>query len=113
RKPLRSRPRKCTISSSTDIAVVTRPLRRFFRITLGRLLHAIPQPCRTPAILNSVDPALVGLFGNKIETKLFANNASKKAAHRMLLPFRGRHDCGNSCARWRTQHRKNAGVLGV
>src|ERR1700738_90890 len=101
------------ISSSTDVSVVTRPLRRFFRIASGRLLHAIGSPGRSLAILDSVDPALVGRFGNKIETELLANNAGKKAAHRMLLPFRGRHDRGDRSTGWRPQDRKNAGVLGV
>src|SRR6202023_3933839 len=94
RKPLRSRPRKCTISSSTDVSVVTRPLRRFSRIASGRLLHAIGSPGRSLAILDTVDPAFVGLFGNKIETEFLPNNARKKAAHRMLLPFRNRHAGG-------------------
>src|SRR5258708_39640430 len=101
------------IALSTDVSVVTRPLRRFFRIASGRLLHAIGSPGRSLAILDSVDPALVGLFGNKIQTKLLANYTGKKAAHRMLLPFRGRHDRGDRSAGWRPQHRKNAGVLGV
>src|SRR6266404_4164725 len=59
RRPLRSRPRRCAISSSTDISVVTRPLRRFSRIASGRLPHAIGSPGRSLAILDSVDPALV------------------------------------------------------
>src|ERR1700680_2764049 len=86
RRPLRSRPRKCTISSSTDVSVVTRPLRRFFRIALGRLLHAIGSPGRSLAILDPVHPALVGQFGNEIQTELLADHTGEKAAHRMLLP---------------------------
>src|SRR5712672_650977 len=35
----------------------------------GRLLHAIGSPGRSLAILDSVDPALVGRFGNQIETE--------------------------------------------
>src|SRR5258708_21282539 len=77
RRPLRSRPRKCTISSSTDVSVVTRPLRRFFRIASRRLLHAIGSPRRSLAILDSVDPALFGFFGNK------NNKASSGAADRV------------------------------
>src|SRR5467141_1064165 len=95
RRPLRSRPRKCTMSSSTEVLVAARPLRRLSRIALGRLLHAIRSPGRSLAILDTVDPALVGLFGNKIETELLADHAGEKAAQRMLLPFRGRHDRGD------------------
>src|SRR6202022_2841232 len=113
RRPLRSRPRRWAISSSTDVLAVTRPLRRFFRIASGRLLHAIGSPGRSLAILDSVDPALVGLFGNKIQTKFLTDHAGKKAAHRMLLPFGGRHDRGDRSAGWRPQHRKNAAMLGV
>jgi hypothetical protein len=47
-------------------------------------------PGRSLAILDSVDPAFVGLFGNKIQTELLANHTGKKTAHRMLLPHRGR-----------------------
>src|ERR1700690_4064240 len=79
RRPLRSRPRKCTISSSTDVLVVTEPLRRFSRIASGRLLHG-----RRLAILDSVDPAVVSLFGDEIKAKLFADDTGEKAAHRML-----------------------------
>src|SRR6202048_3443167 len=79
----------------------------------SRLLGAIRSPGRSLAILDSVDPALVGRFGNKIQTEFLANNARKKAAHRMLLPFSCSHDRGDRSAGWRPQHRKNAGVLGV
>src|SRR5712671_2166024 len=92
RRPLRSRPRKCTISSSMEVLAVARPLRCIFDIASGRLLHAIGRPGRSLAILDSVDPALVGLFGNKIQTEFFADHAGEKAAHRMLLPFSCSHD---------------------
>src|SRR5439155_20745109 len=105
RKPLRSRPRKWAISSSTDVSVGTRRLRRFFCIVSGRLLHAIGSPGPSLAILDSVDPALVGLFGNKIETELLANHAGEKTAHRMLLPFRGGHDRGDRSTGGCPQHR--------
>src|SRR6266436_6860671 len=113
RRPLRSRPRKCTISSSMEVLAVARPLRRIFDIASGRLLRAIGSPGRSLAILDSVDPTLVCRFRNKIETELLANNTGEKAAHRMLLPFGGRHDSGEPSTGWRSQHRKNAGVLGV
>src|SRR5258708_29273280 len=47
------------IALSTDVSVGARPLRRFFRIASGRLLHAIGSPGRSLAILDSVDPALL------------------------------------------------------
>ncbi len=96
-----------------EVLAVARPLRRIFDIASGRLLRAIGSPGRSLAILDSVDPTLVCRFRNKIETELLANNAGKKAAHRMLLPFGGRHDSGDRSTGWRSQHRKNAGVLGV
>ena len=96
-----------------EVLAVARPLRRFFRIASGRLLHAIRSPGRSLTILDSVDPALVRRFGNQIETEFLANNAGKKAAHRMLLPFSCHHDSGDRSTGWRPQHRKNAGVLGV
>src|ERR1700737_1416498 len=101
------------ISSSMEVLVGARPLRRFSRIASGRLLHAVRSPGRCLTILDSVDPALVRRFGNKIETKFLANNAGEKAAYRMLLPFRGRHDRSDRSTGWCPQHRKNAGVLGV
>ena len=55
----------------------------------------VRQRGRSLAILDAVDSAFVGLFGNQIETELLADNASKKAAHGMRLPFRCRHDSGN------------------
>src|SRR5258708_29499658 len=113
RRPLRSRPRKCTISSSTDVSVVTRPLRRFFRIASGRLLHAVRGPGRSLAILDSVDPAFVGLFGNKIQTEFLADYTGEKTAHGVLLPFGGRHDRSNRSTGWCPRHRKNASVLSV
>src|SRR5260370_3561054 len=96
-----------------EVLAVARPLRCIFDIASGRLLRAIGSPGRSLAILDSVDPALVGRFGNKIQTELLANNTGKKTAHRMLLPFRCCHDrCDRSSSRT-PQHRKNAGVLGV
>src|SRR5258707_7261788 len=90
-----------------------RPLRRFSRIASGRLLHAIGRPGRSLTILDSVDPAPVGLFGNKTETELLADHTGEKTAYRMLLPFCSHRDGGDRSAGWRPQHRKNAGVLGV
>src|SRR4051794_15841113 len=87
-----------------------RPLRGFFCIASGRLLHAIG---RHGPILDSVDTTLVRRFGNKIQTEFLAHHAGKKAADRMLLPFSCSHDSGDRSTGWRPQHRKNAGVLGV
>src|SRR5260370_32332185 len=96
-----------------EVLAVARPLRCIFDIASGRLLHAIRSPGRSLAILDSVDPALVRRFGNKIETEFLADHTGEKTAHRMLLPFRDRHDSGDRSSGWRPQHRKNAGVLGV
>src|SRR5260370_17079059 len=112
RRPLRSRPRKCTISSSTDVSVVTRPLRRFSRIASGRRLHAIRSPGRRLTILDTIDPALVGLFGNQIETELLANHTGEKTAHRMLLPFSCCHESADCSAAWGPHHPTNPAVLG-
>src|SRR6267378_3818527 len=104
RSPLRSRPRRCAISSSTEFLVEVRPLLRFFRIASGRLLHR--SYGRTFAILNAINPALVGHFGNEIEAKLFANDTGEEAAYRMLLPFSRSHYGSDSCATRRPQHRE-------
>src|SRR5260370_11317894 len=74
----------------------------------GRLLRAIRSPGRSLAILDSVDPALVGQFGNKIQTEFPADDTGEKTAYRMLLPFRGRHDGGDRSTCGRPQHRENA-----
>src|SRR5258708_37151767 len=101
------------ISSSMEVLVGARPLRRFSRIASGRLLHAIRSPGRRLTILDSVDPALVRRLGNKIQTEFLADHTGEKTAHRMLLPFSCRHDSGDRSTGWCPQHRKNAGVLSV
>src|SRR5260370_36756243 len=107
----RKRSRKCAILSSIDGSVVVRPLRRFCPIASGRLLHAIRGSGRSFAILDSVDSALVRRFGNKIQTEFLADYAGEKTAHRVLLPFRRRHDRGDRSTGLRPPHCKNAGVL--
>src|ERR1700712_1177282 len=77
RSPLRSRPRRCAISSSTEVLVVVRPLRRFSSIASCRQLHATGG--RALSFLDAIYPAFVVLFGNKIETELLANDSSKEA----------------------------------
>src|SRR5258707_15227095 len=96
-----------------EVLAVARPLRCIFDIASGRLLRAIGSPGRSLAILDSVDPALVGLFGNEIETELLTDHTGKKKAHRMLLPCRGCHDRCDRSSGGTPQHRKNAAVLGV
>src|SRR5258707_13079653 len=96
-----------------DDLAVARPLRRFFCIASGRLLHAIGSPGRSLAILDSVDPALIRRFGNKIETELLADHTGEKTAHRMLLPFSGSHDRADRSTGWPPQPRKNAAGPGV
>src|ERR1700730_4677634 len=96
-----------------EVLVETRPRRRFSNIALSRLLHAIDGGGRSLSILDAVDPTFVGLFGNQIETELLADDASKKAAHRMLLPISGCHECSDRRSRRRPQHRNDAGVLGI
>ena len=78
-----------------EVLVEARPLRRFSNIASSRLLHAIDGGGRSLSILDAVDPAFVGLFGNQIETELLADHTSEKAAHRMLLPISGGHDCSD------------------
>src|SRR3954451_7927643 len=79
RRPLRSRPRKCAISISTDASVGGALLRRFSGIGSGRLLHAPGGPGRSVAVLNSIDPTLVRGFRNEIETKLLTHHTGEKA----------------------------------
>src|ERR1700682_5696685 len=84
--------------------------------TATLLLHRIRPPVwpgRSLTVLDAIYPALVRRFGYKIQTEFLAHNAGEEAAHRMLLPFRGRHDSGDRRASRRPQHRKNAGVLSI
>src|SRR6185437_5611371 len=111
--PLMSRPRKCAISSPMDVLADTRPLRRFSGIGSGRLLHAVASGDRGFSILDAVDPPFFGYLRNKIETELLANDAGKKAAHRVLLPFRCSHDGNNCCTARCPQHVDDASVLGA
>jgi hypothetical protein len=78
---LRSRPRKCAISSSMEVLVEVRPLRRFSLIESRRLLRSRGSDGGSPSILDAVDTAFVSLFGNQIEAELFAYNTREKAAH--------------------------------
>src|SRR5260370_40291801 len=113
RSPPRSRPRKCAVSSSIDVLVEARPLRRFLCIASGRLLGPVRSCGRSSAILDTIHPTLVGLLGNEIETELLANHTGKKAAHRMLLPIRYSHDrCDGSTSRL-PQHCDDSGVFGI
>jgi hypothetical protein len=75
-----------------EVLVGARPLRRFSNIGSRRLLRAIDGGGRSVPILDAVDPAFVGLFGDQVETELLANDTSEKAPHRMLLPTCGGHD---------------------
>src|SRR5260370_27067906 len=81
RSPLRSRPRKCAISSSTDVLVEARPLRRFFCIGSGCLFSPVRDGRRSLTILDAIHPTLIGLFGNKVEPEFLADDTGKKAAH--------------------------------
>ena len=67
-----------------EVLVETRTLRRFSNIASRRDVGR-----RSLSILDAVEPAFVGLFGNQIETELLADNTSEKSAHRMLLPMSG------------------------
>src|SRR5258708_32504721 len=95
------------------VLVATRPLRRFSRIASGRLLHAIGRPGRSLTILVSVDPAPVGLFGNKIETELLADHTGEKTAYRRLLPFCGHRAGGGRSAGMGPRHPKSAAERAV
>src|SRR5712671_1352052 len=50
------------ISSSTDVLVEARPLRRFFCIASARLFGSVRSYRRSFAILDAIDPTLVSLL---------------------------------------------------
>jgi hypothetical protein len=74
------------------VLVEVRPMRRFCSITSRRLLGVVRGSGRSRSIFDTIDPAFVGRFRNQIETELLADDASKKASHRVLLPFRRSHN---------------------
>src|SRR5258708_10508684 len=82
RSPPRSRPRRCAISSSTDILVEARPLRRFFCIASGRLFGPVRSCRRSFDILDAIDPTLVRLLRDKVEAELLTDDTGKEAADR-------------------------------
>src|SRR5258705_4634399 len=89
-----------------EILVEIRTLRRFSNIASRRDVGG-----RSLSILDAVDPAFVGLFGNQIETELLADNTSEKSAHRMLLPMSGGHDRSDRRSPPGAQHRDDKGGL--
>src|SRR5258706_8631308 len=74
RNPLRSRPRRCTISSSTDVLVEARPPRRFFCIASGRLFSPVCGCRRSFAVPDAIDPTRVSLLRDKVEPEFFADD---------------------------------------
>src|SRR6185312_15970662 len=101
-----SRSRRCATSPSTEVMAV---LRRFGCMALRGLIRG---RC-TFAFLDVIDPAVIRFLRNEIEAKLLADDASKKAADRMMLPLGRGHHGRDRRARWGTQHRDDAGVLCV
>src|ERR1700709_2181499 len=75
RSPLRSRPRRCAISSPMEALVEARPVRRFCIITSRLLLRAVGGGGRSLSILDAINPAFVGQFRNQIEIELLADDA--------------------------------------
>src|SRR5258705_12921015 len=91
-----------------EVLVEIRTRRRFSNIVSRRNVGR-----RSLSILDAVDPAFVGLFGNQIETELLADNTSEKSAHRMLLPMSGGHDRTDRRSPPGPQHCDDTGVLGI
>src|ERR1700682_1140826 len=106
-------PRKCAISSSTDVLVEARPLRRFFCIASGRLFGPANGCRRSLTVLDAIDPTFVSLLRDKVEPEFLADDTGQKAPHRMLLPFRCGDERRDRCARGRPQHRNDASVFGA
>src|SRR5258708_23700100 len=74
------------------------------------------QTCALPiclTVLNAINSTFVCLFGNKIQTELFADDPRKKTAHRMLLPISCNHDSSDRCAGGRSKHCNDASKFGV
>src|SRR5258705_13127732 len=84
RNPPRSRPRRCAISSSRDVLVEARPLRRFFCIASGRLFGPVRSGRRSFAILDAIDSTFVGFLLNKVEPEFLAEDTGKKTPDRIL-----------------------------
>src|SRR5260370_37952710 len=91
-----------------EVLVETRTLRRFSSIASRRDVGR-----RSLSILDAVDPAFVGPFGNQIETELLADNTSEKSAHRMLLPMSGGPDRSQRRSPRGPQRFDDTGALGV
>jgi len=97
--PLRSRPRRCAISSSTDALVARRATDLARPIASRRLLRRRPSPGL--AIFNAVHPPTVTGLGHQIQVKLLADHTCQgKPAYRVLLPSCCRHHRRNSRSRW-------------
>src|SRR5260370_999532 len=90
------------------VLVETRTLRRLSNIASRRDVGR-----RSLSILDAVEPAFVGLFGNQIETELLADNTSEKSAHRMLLPMSGGHDRSDRRSPPGPQNCNDTGRVGI
>src|SRR5258705_5377486 len=84
RNPPRSRPRRCAISSSRDVLVEARPLRRLFCIASGRLFGPVRSGRRSFSILVAIDTTFVGLFSKKVEPQFLSGDNGQQNPDRML-----------------------------
>src|SRR6266404_2001406 len=75
RSPLRSRPRRCAISSSTDVLVEVRPLRRFLCIASSRLFSPVQGGGRSCAVLDAIYSPLVG---TRLRPSFFRTTPARK-----------------------------------
>src|SRR5260221_2581835 len=78
RNPPRSRPRRCAISSSTDVLVEARPLRRFFCITSGRLFEPVRGCRRSLAVSDTIDPPLSVCSETKLSPRFLRTIPARK-----------------------------------
>src|SRR5258706_8561721 len=78
RSPPRSRPRRCAISSSTDVLVEARPLRRFFCITSGRLFEPVRGCRRSLAVSDTIDPPLSVCSETKLSPSFLRTTPARK-----------------------------------
>src|SRR5262249_42934165 len=83
RNPLRSRSRRCAISSLSDRWVAVWAANRDRLMVLRRT--------RRRAIGDPIETSAFGCRRYQIEAEFLANDAGEKAAHRVLLPSRGKH----------------------
>src|SRR5262249_31086783 len=113
--PLRSRPRKCAISSFSDIfvaqcapdlrrAIVLRPFGRRCGVSMCIGIRAIRNP---------IDASALRSRRYEIEAELLADNSCEEAADRMLLPSCGMDQRLDGRTARSSQHRNDASLLAI